>query len=256
MKFADEDDQVFPVEAEAPDHWVVSSSDLQDEDYLKTKAVGRELVSLRMKEIMKERGIDSSLDPDRDVWRGWKSSSTSMDGKALQLAAANELHGVHRFTPEEVAKIEKQSNQPALQAYVRAQWETNQFLLDRAGMNDLKVYRGLMIPHSEVEKTKQVQETSQLTKLPEITLERNGAASTSFDASVANNWNGVDLDPKLGPYDRVVVRLSIPRTAVLSLPVFGHNLKAEKEVVIAGTRERWLWDAWKGTAPSLHTPIH
>jgi hypothetical protein len=84
-------------------------------------------------------------------------------------------------------------------------------------------------------------------KLPALQLKRAGAQSTTGTADVANDWGGVgDLPPD--PV-RVVLRIEAPPTSVLSLPVYGENNQSEHESVLLGTRDRWLWDAWRDRAP-------
>jgi hypothetical protein len=91
----------------------------------------------------------------------------------------------------------------------------------------------------------------ELIKLPELMLRRAGAQSTTGTASVANNWNGVgELPPN--PV-RVVLRIEAPATSVLSLPVYGQNDQSEHESVLIGTKDRWLWDAWRKQAPLIKT---
>jgi hypothetical protein len=86
-------------------------------------------------------------------------------------------------------------------------------------------------------------------KLPDIQLQRSGAASTTGTRDVANEWGGVgNLPPD--PI-RVVLRIETPPTSVLSLPIYGANNTSEHEVVIVGTKDKWLWDAWRNRAPSF-----
>lgn len=66
--------------------------------------------------------------------------------------------------------------------------------------------------------------------------------STTTSREVANGWNA-------GHGTKVVLRLDVPRTAVVSFPAYGINVHSEKEVVVAGTAFRG-WDAWKNNAPS------
>ena len=49
---------------------------------------------------------------------------------------------------------------------------------------------------------------------------------------------------------RVVLRSSVPRTAVLSVPAFGQNMHGEREYTLLGTA--WHnWDAWSRAAPEF-----
>jgi hypothetical protein len=95
-----------------------------------------------------------------DVWDQWKRSSSEGLSMSVQLAAARELGGHHRMTPEEVAEAESEARPyggiPVLQAYVRAQWETTQLVMDKAKADKIEVYRGLMLPGNMVNATTRV----------------------------------------------------------------------------------------------------
>ena len=78
--------------------------------------------------------------------------------------------------------------------------------------------------------------------LPNLSVMRNGAASTTTDPEIANDWGSTS--------GRVVLRAHVPRTAAISIPCYGANVHSEHEVVIAGTA--WHgWDAWLGQAPTF-----
>jgi hypothetical protein len=132
-----------------------------------------------------------------------------------------------------------------MKAMLRAKWETSQHLLRKAGIHSLNLYRGLTVPgaeDAEVETVKGSPESTRLyKKVPDLQVERGGAASTTTDAGVANGW-------KQGNSDKITLRIQVPRTAVISLPAYGINVHSEHEVVVAGTA--WKnWDAWQGAAP-------
>jgi hypothetical protein len=245
------------------------------QDYRRTQRLARYLSEERASQLLVERGIIK--DPaearrwakaaDTALWDGWKSSSTSNMGKVLQVATAEELGGKFRnvypkrvLGSVEIAKSEADSMFPQLggydgvKAYIRAKWETTQYLLDKADTHVVNVYRAVSIPNVDGEgagaavmKKETVQAGrfeygSNYEKLPDLHVVRNGAASTTTDQSVANKWDGSS--------DRVVLRASVPRTAVLSIPAYGQNIHSEHEVVIAGTS--WVgWDAWAKKAPTF-----
>jgi hypothetical protein len=125
----------------------------------------------------------------------------------------------------------------AAKAYVRGKWETTQYLLDKSGDDTVNVYRG--IEHDAGDDHDQP--VGSFAKLPNVDIQRNGAASTSTDPSVANNWDGGN---------RIVLRMSVPRTAVLSVPAYGQNVYKEHEVVVTGTAYKG-WDAWHRRAPEF-----
>jgi hypothetical protein len=221
-----------------------------DRDYQNTKALGRAMSIARAVEVSKERGIDTDeatvRDMDSTLWRDWKSSSTSPNGKLLQLAIADELGGrLHEErigNPADVERTKREGNKwggyDAVKAYIRGKWETTQYLLDKANLQTVGLWRGVGV---DVEKERSVEVQVQSTiyeQLPDTVIRRNGAASWTVKRSVANNWS------------KVTLRAQVPRTAIVSVPVYGQNVHNEHEVIVAGTA--WKnWDAWKGAAPSF-----
>jgi GNAT superfamily N-acetyltransferase len=133
-----------------------------------------------------------------------------------------------------------------LKALLRAKWETTQWLLDKAGIHELNLYRAVVVPTLKDTKVERIpiRDTGiSLQKLPEANIIRAGAQSTALKASVSNGWDGPE---------RIVLRMRVPRTAALSVPAYGINVHAEREVVVTGTA--WKdWDAWRGQAPDFHT---
>lgn len=228
------------------------------EDYERTRAFGRTLTFERTKQLFAERGldIDDAGSVANDVWSRWKESSTSGLGLALQLATAEELGGKHRLDEADIKLAHRAARQyfgdrgmDAIKAYVRAQWEVTQYLLHKANAKAIAVYRGVMLPHDEIARTPK-ESVGPYTRLPKLPLKRNGAASFTATASVANSWGGVDIAHIKNPR-RVVLRANVPATAVLSLPVYGQNYHSEQEVVVAGTP--WLkWEAWYEKAPLVN----
>jgi hypothetical protein len=195
------------------------------------------------------------------LWTAWKDSSTSEDGKLLQAATAAELGG--RFNPQTAAYIDLNAVKKyadtnyssiggwaGVRAYVRAKWETTQYLLDKAGIKTLNLYRGISFKdHDKYQKLWPVflrhydagHDVSGYHHMPTLDVVRNGAASTTTDPGVANGWGGGD---------RVVLRAQVPRTAAISVPAYGINIKSEHEVVVAGTA--WHgWDSWANRAPTF-----
>lgn len=127
-----------------------------------------------------------------------------------------------------------------MKALMRAKWETSQWLLEKAGIHTLKLFRGMAIPGLENEHTEEVKGSDgrEYTAYPHANIIRAGAQSTSLNSTVSNNWAG-------GSGDRhVTVRYEVPRTAVLSLPAYGKNVHSEREVVITGGAIKG-WDAWR-----------
>jgi hypothetical protein len=252
--------------------------------YKETAAFAKVLATERAAQLFEERGIkfgsyfaaDPSVDRaeklheknliavraiDTRVWENWKGSSSSYQSQAFQLAAARELGGHERFSDTNEVLLEQTADtgfpggMRGLQAYVRGQWETTQYLLEKSNHATTAAYRAVLLakadldslPREYVEATPEHWGTGKYTKLPTLTLERNGLASFTAKASVANGWNGVGTLPMNAT--RVVVRAEVPRTAVISVPVYGQNLHNEEELVVVGTAWK-TWDAWLDRAPT------
>jgi hypothetical protein len=305
----------------APGTWKWDTDDPTDEDYLRTKAVGRELVNMRTTQLLEERGLTNAnttsavaaaLVPER-VWEAWKESSTSPLGTALHMMVAEELGtlptpddptGVRGLSPVEkegakgamiaafVTRKERDELLPSsselvkriealpaaeqaaawarsetadqegkdrilalatgrAKAYVRAQWETTQYLLKRAGTDHVEVLRAVILPNEQLaghaDLTRGLVEPQ---PLPTLKLLQNAVASTTTRPSVANSWSGVGVRYDHAKNRRVVLRFRAPRTAVFSMPVYGENIQEESEVVLLGTKGL-KWDAYLNRAPAF-----
>lgn len=198
---------------------------------------------------------------DRGLWEGWKGSSTSPQGRILQVAIADELGGrlnTAKIGPDatrrEADELYKHAGgYEGVKAYVRAKWEVTQYLLEKAQLPVLPLYRGLTLDGAEKAKTKIVKEVIstndqvlEFKHIPDVKVNRNGAASFTTDLKIANEW-------KSGHDNAVVIRALVPRTAVISVPAYGQNVYGEHEVVVSGTAWKG-WDAWARTAPTLPIP--
>lgn len=246
-----------------PSHW--EPFDKGHEGYSDTRIFAHAMSAERIKQVLEDRGLGKYAGGieklDHDIWDAWKGSSTSINGTALQLAAAQELGGRFRNPTgqSDTTTIEnyisqfhdnaalKQERWDVLKAYVRGKWETTQYILDKAGKDTVQVFRSISIPNVEDLPTEEVAGSRRLTgdiakyqEIPALEIKRNGVASATVDRDIANDWGS--------QYQRVVLRAELPRTAVLSIPVYGQNIYEEQEVVIAGTAWK-KWDAWKGKAP-------
>jgi hypothetical protein len=243
-------------------------------EYKKTHALVTFMSRERGIQLLQKRGLVDAdrptsdfrgdvKDVDKELWRDWKDSSAgSFGGQVLQLASAEELSARYRDMPKSREDIIAQANSrykeiggfAGVKALVRAKWETSQYALDKAGVNSIEVYRGLRVqmPEDEPVQDVEVDTTAQYndglkssrtyTKFTDAQITRNGMYSTTTKLEVANGWNA-------GIGTKVVLRLDVPRTAVVSFPAYGINVHSEKEVVLAGTAFRG-WDAWKNNAPS------
>jgi hypothetical protein len=246
-----------------PSEWKLLSD---GRDYERTKAIGNELSKERFLQVLADRGIKSNSDRAaqaiKDVWSSWTGDSGGRLAYAMQAAAADELGGnFYKSRDKDKADAVNDANElfpggyDGLKAYVRAQWEVNQYLFDKAKVDHLDLYRAVMVPTKNLEgHTQKIVMDSTYggmpyyTAVPTMFIHQNGAASFTAKESVANNWNGVGYRPD-EPSERVVIRARVPSTAVLSLPVFGKNLASEEEVVVTGLPWK-SWDAWRGRAPS------
>ena len=238
------------------------SEDSTSQGYRETQRLIRVIATERSLQIAIARGAavkrhDGSVDVDatrgqvkamtQRLWDAWKGSSTSQAGLWIQKATAEEFNGRMRTKIIHGGTSEKQWT--LIRSIVRGQWETTQWMLDKSGNHQLKLYRAVALRDHPKERTvKMESETSKAMQrspyeyLPDLSIERNGAASTSVNVGMSNGWQNDDT--------RVVMRAVVPRTAAISVPAYGQNLHGEREVVVAGTA--WVgWDAWRKTAPSL-----
>jgi hypothetical protein len=245
-------------------------------DYKLTKLLGSQMSIERSADVLMRRGIfDKRADAlraantfENRLWTAWKGDSASTDGLILQAASAAELGGRFRSPTAAAPSMTEYRNDAdqrfgsaggwdGVKAYVRAKWETSQYLLDKAGMSEVKVYRGILLKDKGRDEPTEVKSPDyplpfHYNRLPDIVLHRNGAQSATTDPYVANKWKGIGALAKgFNPEkDRVVFRMRVPRTAVLSLPAYGQNMASEHEVVLAGTAWK-RWDAWHQKAPTF-----
>ena len=93
-----------------------------------------------------------------------------------------------------------------IKAYVRAKWETTQFLLDKAGMSELQLYRGISLDpekYAQADREKVLELIAMIrrqmveghAKVPNLNVVRNGAASTSNQAGRCQ-WLVRQLGPR------------------------------------------------------------
>jgi hypothetical protein len=256
------------------------------ENFKRSKALGRVMTAERTKEVLIERGLHSTAgSPPRvelfnSIWSDWKSNSAKGLGYALQVAARDELganyyrtRGEHKTAEKAIAHanevLHEVGGYDGLKAYVRAQWETTQWMADKAGVKEARLWRGIYVPKSQIEREGGTQTlwpekllsgegppgaewltsqsyAEQARALPELGLKQSGAASFTTQQSIANSWGGTWEHPE--PSQRVVIDAMVPVTAMLSLPVFGQNVFGEQEVVVVGLPWK-RWSAWEDEAP-------
>lgn len=259
-----------------------------------------DLLKKQFPDIDEERAERTIENMTTEVWKDWKRSSSEHGGLLIQHAASLELgagarpmdkdqledldqeitHAGHEsMTWDEASKVspdgwkgtdeekkrlkdvERVRGEKVVRAYVRAQWETVQYLAEQTKMEELTVYRAVFLPMKDLSAlSREGKETkpesgwkkATFTQLHGVKLWKNGVSSWTTDANVANKWKGVgDVDYRM-PEDtvRVVLRAKIPRSAVLSVPVFGKNYAKESEVIVAGTGVSRL-EAFADKAPEV-----
>jgi hypothetical protein len=244
-------------------------------DYKRTQALARLMSDERAVQLLVKRGLVKDHDEavanvrelDKTLWEAWKTSSSSDEGKLLQVVTAEELGGrlrgeagvekilnKYQIIKDAEASWSKIGGFDGLKTYLRAKWETTQYLLDKAGLDTLELYRGLYgvdanLSPSETapaDSPSHIEWVGGEQKLPNLYVARNGCASMTAKRSVANDWDGGDS---------IVLRAAVPRTAAVSIPAYGINVYSEQEVVVAGTGWK-AWDAWYKSAPRFEdTPI-
>ena len=236
-------------------------------DYERTQALARIMSVERASQLLVERGLMKDIDNardhikeiDGDLWQSWKDSSTTTNGMILQVAAAEELGG-RLYEHDGLKKNDSIRDADkefraiggfnGIKAYLRGKWETTQYLLDKANIQTMKVYRGIRwtIPFmgSKEEKVKgnysRYSDPNTFTRYPNAVILRNGCQSCTTTSGVANGWTGAD--------NAKVYRVIAPRTAALSIPAYGINIHSEHEVVLAGVAWQ-AYDVWKGKAPTF-----
>ena len=246
------------------------------DDYKNTRSVALAIQQDLTVETARDRGVQidrkDAAEVAKSLWSGWKISSTSGEGLLIQWATAQELGGHSQIFSDGQEELIKDAAREIgggdirkgleiAKAHIAGTWGATQFVMDKAGVESLPLYRAILVDGSklEKEKTELVQVISSSTnlsagyqKVPNINIKRNGAASTAAGnrgLTVANRWNGVGNKPP--NVKRVVLRIDAPRESYVSIPVFGQNINDEQEVVLAGTNSWRGWDAWINEAPSF-----
>ena len=129
-------------------------------DYQRTQDLAKIMSVERAAQLLVERGLMNDIDTarsqikniDERLWQSWKNSSTTENGMILQVAAADELGGrLHEYDGLKKHESIKDANRKfrdiggfdGVKAYLRGKWETTQYLLDKAGIQTMKVYRNI-----------------------------------------------------------------------------------------------------------------
>jgi phage-related protein (TIGR01555 family) len=160
---SDDDDDHPNVQrlTELPKHYdPLAMEGSSEADYRRTQSVARTVSVLRARDLIKERtkatpSIEDIAALDKEVWEAWKESSKSNGGLLLQVASADELGGrlrvehLHRM-PLKIREsadrnYKKFGGYEGIKAYIRAKWETTQYLLDKADIHTMDVYRAVNV---------------------------------------------------------------------------------------------------------------
>ena len=230
---------------------------------------------------LRTKGVDGEYDkkvllPDLKLSRNGAQSFTT------DLSVANAWGGTSNHVPSGIErnKIIADADDTyasiggyaGVKAAVRAKWEATQYMLDKADMPTVNLYRGISYPHkregySEVgefnppsngkvkldsgmeAELKDPPVGAQLhiasgKTITKVSTEDNPNLPTSAPKGVGK-WTYAEPSRTVG---RVVMRAEVPRTAVLSVPAYGVNVHSEHEVVVTGTAWKH-WDAFSDTAP-------
>jgi hypothetical protein len=108
------------------------------------KAIASSNTVEQLKENLKAHHADQGANAQAlisEVWGRWKNSSANDHSLTFQLAVAKELGGNHRISKEEEARLMSDTTPTEfaqMQAYARAQWETTQYVMRRAGLDHVQ----------------------------------------------------------------------------------------------------------------------
>ena len=214
------------------------------------------------KQVSTEDGYLFNKLPDVTLMRNGLSSWTT------DRAVANQWEGTGNKVPSGIDRKETidRANRAyadvggydGIKAMTRAKWETTQYMLDRANEPEVDLFRGVMLTHtfplepgtntpssahvgSEIYKAQGAFAQAQITAAEKLAKINLGELAAHGQPTIPSNTK---------TESRVVMRASVPRTAILSVPAYGINEASEHEVVVAGTA--WHnWDAWSYKAPSF-----
>jgi len=226
---------------------------------LKTEPIKEDAVSasyIKLPGLDLQRNGAASFTTDASVANGWGGTNKAPQGIERQAVidqANKDFKDVGGYD--------------GVKAITRAKWETSQYMLDKADILVVNLYRGITLSHKrdgEIQKSEfnppvlgdvklaTGEETSLVGKPVGTQLKLDsGKTITKFadPVSISGPQHGLWTYEQPGPtMSRVVLRAEVPRTAVLSVPAFGQNVHSEHEVVITGTA--WHnWDAYSDRAP-------
>jgi len=227
--------------------------------------MARVLAMTRAVEIAEERGLKADKGDFMRIaagaWKAWKGDSASGQALAMRRAVSRELGSYELMTIGEESEADEVAKGMGgigvVQAYVRAQYETTQYLMSKANIapgGEMKMWRGIIVEKADVDAAAK-QQVKGHTLLHNFRHKQNSLQSATTKIGVANSWQGAGKSRDIKNPVRVVLRMAVPREALFSLPVYGQNLKHEQEVVLAGLPWR-NWEAWEKTAPTFESVSH
>jgi hypothetical protein len=223
---------------------------------------------IRLPKVVIEKNGAASTTVSRDVANGWNGTSNNAPegiNKKESIEYANHAYAA-------IGGYE------GVKAALRAKWETTQYLLDKADIPVVQAYRGITYAHklpgaanvgdfnppaSGIVKESGSQQSVNLAEMPVGASVKISSGKTITKVSAEDLPSGYAKGTGKWTYaepketqSRIVLRAEVPRTAVVSVPAYGVNVKSEQEVVVVGTGWKG-WDAWSGRAPSFEeVPMH
>ena len=245
---------------------------------LNSEKVGRFGEFIRLPDVKIDRNGAASTTVSPTVANGWNGTTTNAPqgiNKKESIDYANKTYAA-------IGGYE------GVKAALRAKWETTQYLLDKADIPVVQAYRGITYEH----KLKGVTDTGEFNapfsgvvngylvghddpsdtgdfhlatmKVGDQIKIASGKTITKV-SDTGGTFSILDNKINFGKWEyaepqttksRMVLRAEVPRTAVVSVPAYGVNVKSEQEVVVVGTAWRG-WEAWSGQAPTFgQIPLH
>lgn len=243
-------------------------------------------IDKKVPELVGEKVNGFTRLPDVKIEKNGAASTT------VSPTVANGWNGTTNNAPQGINKKESieyaNSHYAAIGGYegvkaaLRAKWETTQYLLDKADIPIVQAYRGINMDHKIMgaedkgefnPPSSGVQITDQGVKTNLADYNPGDIVKTQSGKTITKTANTDTYDMMTGKVNgkgpgkweysqaarsqqRVVLRTEVPRTAVVSIPAYGVNVKSEQEVVVVGTGWKG-WDAWSGRAPTFEeVPMH
>lgn len=183
-----------------------------------------------------------------DVWSAWLDDSW-YDAAAAMQQGVREVFGKEKdeFLRESQARLLKYASFSAnamrafggweafKNVFIRAQYAATQEVLEKAGVKTVGMYRAVIVPEKSVRGAGKG-------PLSGVKLPASPLASWTTKRSVANTWEGTDVDLDEGTV-RVVAMAKVPAASIFSIPAFGVGNPKEAESIVLGNgfpTQLWL----------------